>query len=142
MQIHQLEPKQKVKPRKRVGRGGRKGTYSGRGMKGQKSRSGNNKQPLIRELIKKYPKLRGYRIKSKDKKSQEVNLGLINNNFEVGASVTPRTLLAKDLIGTIEKKGIKILSQGSLTKKLSFKGLTFSKKAEEKIKQSGSKIIE
>ena len=40
MQLHQINPTFKKKSRKRVGRGGKKGTYSGRGMKGQKSRSG------------------------------------------------------------------------------------------------------
>ena len=65
MQLHQLKPTHKAKRAKRVGRGGKKGTYSGRGMKGQKSRSGARMQPIIRELIKRYPKLRGYRRKAR-----------------------------------------------------------------------------
>ena len=65
MQLHQLKPTHKAKAAKRVGRGGKRGTYSGRGMKGQKSRAGARMQPLVRELIKRYPKLRGYRRKAK-----------------------------------------------------------------------------
>lgn len=67
MQIHQLKPIHKIKKKKRVGRGGKRGTYSGRGLKGQKSRAGRKMQPAIREFIKKFPKLRGYRFKSKRK---------------------------------------------------------------------------
>ena len=61
MQINQLSPKHKEKRKKRIGRGGKKGTYSGKGMKGQRSRAGRKMAPIIRELIKRYPKLRGYR---------------------------------------------------------------------------------
>ena len=56
MQIHELRPKHKNKSKKRVGRGGKKGTYSGRGGKGQTARAGSKVKPLIRELIKRYPK--------------------------------------------------------------------------------------
>lgn len=62
MQLHELRPKHKLKKRKRIGRGGKRGTYSGRGVKGQKSRSGRRFAPVIRSLIKRYPKLRGYRF--------------------------------------------------------------------------------
>ncbi len=61
MQLHELKPKHKLKRKKRVGRGGKKGTYSGKGIKGQSSRSGRKMVPIIRELIKRYPKLRGYK---------------------------------------------------------------------------------
>ena len=57
MQIHQLKPKYKKKEKKRVGRGGKKGTYCGRGIKGQKARAGRKMQPIIRQILKKYPKL-------------------------------------------------------------------------------------
>lgn len=65
MQLHELKPKHKRKKRKRVGRGGKRGTYSGRGIKGQKARAGRRLKPVIRELIKRYPKLRGYKFKAK-----------------------------------------------------------------------------
>jgi len=61
MQLNQLKPAHKPKTRKRVGRGGGHGTYSGKGQKGQKARAGTKFQPAIRYLIKRYPKLRGYR---------------------------------------------------------------------------------
>ena len=63
MQLHDLKPNYKSKEKKRVGRGGKKGTYSGKGMKGQKSRAGRKLEPPVRGLIKRYHKLRGYKFK-------------------------------------------------------------------------------
>lgn len=76
MQLHELRPKHKIKKAKRIGRGGKRGTYSGRGMKGQKSRAGARFEPIIRGLIKRYPKLRGYRFKAKSvkRKTQSKNV--------------------------------------------------------------------
>lgn len=71
MQIHELKPTHKKKEAKKIGRGGKRGTYSGKGMKGQKSRAGRRLEPVVRSLIKKYPKLRGYRFKSKLKIKNE-----------------------------------------------------------------------
>jgi len=62
MQIHQIKPKIKKKNRKIIGRGGKRGTYSGRGIKGQKSRAGRKIRPELRDIIKKLPKKRGYRF--------------------------------------------------------------------------------
>jgi large subunit ribosomal protein L15 len=59
MQLHEIQPCQKQKTKKRIGRGGKRGTYSGKGMKGQKSRAGAKIRPEVRDLIKKTPKLRG-----------------------------------------------------------------------------------
>jgi large subunit ribosomal protein L15 len=67
MQLHELKPIHKSKKRKRVGRGGKRGTFAGRGQKGQRSRAGRKMKPVVRELIKRYPKLRGYKFKSKIK---------------------------------------------------------------------------
>ena len=51
MQLHEITPTNKKKAKKRIGRGGKRGSFSGRGMNGQKSRSSNNKHPLITNLI-------------------------------------------------------------------------------------------
>ena len=65
MLLHQLQPIHKPKQKKRVGRGGAHGFHCGKGGEGQKVRAGRRMKPIIRELIKKYPKLRGYRFKAK-----------------------------------------------------------------------------
>lgn len=72
MQLHELKPIHKAKKGKRVGRGGKRGTYSGRGQKGQKSRAGRKLKPIVRELIKRYPKLRGYKFKARTKTQKYV----------------------------------------------------------------------
>ena len=77
MQLHQLRPKHKLKKKKRIGRGGKRGTYSGRGIKGQRSRAGRKFAPAIRELIKRYPKLRGYKFKGREKNLAIINIGVL-----------------------------------------------------------------
>lgn len=67
MQIHDLKRKHKNKKDRIVGRGGKHAKTSGRGGKGQTARAGNKRRPELRDIIKKLPKLRGYRFKSIDR---------------------------------------------------------------------------
>lgn len=64
MQIHNLQRTHKNKKDRIVGRGGKHAKTSGRGGKGQTARAGNKRRPELRDIIKKLPKLRGYRFKS------------------------------------------------------------------------------
>lgn len=68
MQLHQLKPDHDLRAKKRVGRGGKRGTTSGKGTKGQKSRSGHRIRPAERDLIQRLPKLRGFKNKTKQGK--------------------------------------------------------------------------
>lgn len=137
MQLHEIKPIHKPKKSKRIGRGGKRGTYSGRGIKGQKSRAGRRFKPAIRELIKRYPKLRGYRQKSEVKKAKlkivVVNLEALEKKFNSEEKITPEILLEKQLIRKIkgEIPKIKILGKGKLTKPLTIEGCLVSKKAKE-----------
>lgn len=142
MQIHQLKPEKKQKEKKRVGRGGKKGKYCGRGIKGQKSRAGRKLKPPIKEILKKYPKLRGYRFRAK-KEIVVLNLDKIEKKFKEGEKISPQTLLEKRLIRKIKGKvpQVKILSRGEITKKLVFENCLFSKKAKEKIEKAGCLIL-
>lgn len=140
MQIHELKPKNKNKSKKRIGRGGKRGTYSGKGMKGQKSRAGARMAPIAREFIKRYPKLRGYNF-SPLKKSFVVNLSLINSFFKDGEVVTPQTLTKKGLIGRSKKLPIKILGNGKIDKKVIIRDCFVSEKAKEAVEKAGGKII-
>ncbi|MDE2144662.1 MAG: hypothetical protein KGJ01_01695 [Patescibacteria group bacterium] len=63
MQLHELSPLHKNKEEKRIGRGGKRGTFSGRGTKGQRARAGHRIRPAERDLIQHMPKLRGTRNK-------------------------------------------------------------------------------
>lgn len=151
MQLHELKPIHKKKRLKRVGRGGKRGTYSGRGIKGQKARAGRKLKPVIRELIKKYPKLRGYKFKSKVKSQKSitgskfavgVNLDILEKKFTLGEIITPKALIEKKIIRRIKGRmpKVKILAEGKLTKKLIIEGCQVSKGAAEKIKKAGSII--
>ena len=137
MQLHEIKPIHKSKKSKRVGRGGKRGTYSGRGIKGQKSRAGRRFKPVIRELIKKYPKLRGYRQKLKVKNAKLkiviVNLEALERRFNSDEKISPETLLEKQLIRKIKGRipEVKILGKGKLTKPLIIEGCLVSKKAKE-----------
>jgi len=142
MQVNQLRTIHKAKNKKRVGRGGKRGTYSGRGMKGQKARAGRKIRPEIRDLIKKLPKLRGYRFKSFRAKPAVLNLADLDKHFENGAKINPGILAGK---GLIEKKGgklpaVKILGGGEIKKKLIVEGCRISQSAKEKIEKAGGKI--
>ena len=137
MQLHELKIKKKQKRGKRIGRGGKRGTHSGRGIKGQKTRAGRKMVPSIRQFIKKYPKLRGYRRRFKRGDFQILNIHILEKNFDEGSVVSPVTLIEKKLVRRIKGRipNVKILGRGRLTKKLKIKGCVLSKKAEEKIKK-------
>lgn len=140
MQIHQLKIKS-IKKKRRVGRGGKKGTYSGRGMKGQKSRSGASVNPIFEggrsTLIEHLPKMRGF--KSHRPKNQTVDLAQLEKHFADGGKVSPQSLLQKKLIDKI-KVPVKILGDGKLEKKLTIEKCLVSKSAKEKIEKVGGKI--
>ena len=156
MQLNQLKPNTPRKNNKRVGRGGKRGTYSGKGSKGQKSRAGAGVKPGFRggdnRLWQLFPKQRGaskkpgnslphfkhrfFRVKSV--KPAIVNLNLFNT-FNDGDTVNPKILLEKGLVDSI-KNGVKVLGGEELKKKLEFGGFVFSASAKEKILKAGGKI--
>ena len=141
MQLHQLT-QIKFKKKKRIGRGGKRGTYSGRGIKGQKARAGARIRPAIRDFIRKIHKLRGVPAARYKKQStsafetwQIVNLDEIDGKYSDGETVSVNTLLEKGIIRRVARKvpNVKILGKGELSKKLKFEGVTMSKSAEAKI---------
>ena len=142
MQLHQISPIKKQKEKKRVGRGGKRGTYSGRGIKGQKSRAGARIRPAWRDLIKRLPKQRGVKFKSIFKKPLIINLGDLEKNFQDREIVSPNTLLEKGLIAKIKGRipEVKILGEGEITKILTIKNCQISKQAREKIEKTGGTI--
>jgi len=151
MQIHQLQPKHKNRSKKRVGRGGRKGTYSGHGMKGQKSRAGRKMEPIIRSLIKRYPKLKGYRSFAIDNYFAVVNLEVLEKTSKDGETINPENLIRKGIISKMKGRipKVKILGTlgrsstgeaGKLTKKLVVENCKTSKTAKEAIEKAGGSI--
>ncbi|MDO8523284.1 MAG: uL15 family ribosomal protein [bacterium] len=140
MQSHELQ-KAHGRVKRRVGRGGKRGSFSGKGIKGQRARSGHRIRPQIRDMIKKIHKRRGQRrgyfARSVASKPAGVNLEVLEKNFNNGDKITPKSLLAKSLIRPVGGKmpKVKILGIGKLTKKLIFdKDLLMSAAVKNKIK--------
>ena len=142
MQLHDLTPAPgSTKNRKRVGRGNSSGhgTTSGRGQKGQWARSGGGvrvgfeggQMPLARRIPK-----RGFN-NIFAKPLEAVNVSVLEK-FEDGAVVTANDLLDKGILSKCEY-GVKILGEGSLTKKLTVQASAFSASAKAKIEEAGGK---
>jgi large subunit ribosomal protein L15 len=152
LNLSTLKPAQKRRDRKRVGRGlgSGKGRYAGRGIKGQKSRSGSHKMRAGFEggqmpIYMRLGKQRGNT--SKDAMpvgpfrtvTQGVNVRDLERVFDAGAEVTPEALKAKRLIRSL-RIDVKILGQGDLSKQLTVSAHSFSKSAREKIEGAGGSI--
>ncbi len=132
MKLHELTPVYRSKPARRIGRGGKRGTYAGRGSKGQKSRAGTRIRPGFRggdnPIWKLFPKARGSAKKTDIKhksfqlhraKIAIMNLDDLERIYKDGDTVTGK---------------VKILGRGKLTKKLKFAPeVVFSKSAHDKV---------
>jgi large subunit ribosomal protein L15 len=149
LNLSNLKPAQARKDRKRVGRGqgSGKGRYSGRGIKGQKSRSGSAKMPAGFEggqmpIDMRMPKLRGNTsadampIGPFRTYSHPINLRDLDRVFADGDTVNLESLVEKGLLKNT-KADVKILGTGELTKKLSVTAHAFSASAREKITAAG-----
>jgi large subunit ribosomal protein L15 len=140
--LHTIKPaKGARKSGKRVGRGLSKGgSYSGRGVKGQRARSGGRaglQKKGIRRVMLALKKSRGF--KSPYAKPSVVNVGAIAAAFPDGAKITPRTLLQKGLIPA--EGTVKVLGDGAIAIKVIVEGCTVSAAAKEKIEKAGGSIL-
>lgn len=141
MQLNTLKRKTPNQKKKTIGRGGTRGKTSGRGTKGQNARAGHKKRPQLRDIIKKLPKLRGYRFNSTVDKPAVVNVGALNV-FENGAVVNPVSIFAMDLVRKVDGQipMMKILGTGEITKKLTIEKCVVSASAKAKIEKAGGEI--
>jgi large subunit ribosomal protein L15 len=142
MKIHNLKRVTKNRKTAIVGRGGKRGKTSGRGGKGQTARAGHKMRPEWRDIIKKMPKLRGYAFKSIQSKFVVVNLAQLETSFSNGDTVSPKTLVKKNILETRLGKNpkVKILSLGDLTKKLTISDCAVSADAKVKIEKAGGSV--
>ena len=142
MELHELAPvmgSTQVAKRKGRGCGTGNGKTAGRGHKGQKARSGGKvragfeggQMPLARRIPK-----RGFN-NIFAKPLTAINLAVLNC-FEDGAVVDAAALIEKGIIHDCPY-GLKVLSNGNLTKNLTVKAAAFSESAKEKIEQAGGK---
>ena len=144
MRLHDLKPNPGAKKgRKRIGRGpgSGRGTTAGRGMNGQKSRSGGGvmvgfeggQTPLYRKL----PHRKGF--KSINKKEYVVVNVADLDVFEAGCEITIPVLQDAGIISNL-KDGVKILGNGELSKAFTVKANKFSKSAIDKIQAAGGTV--
>ncbi len=146
MQLHDLKPnKGATKNRKRVGRGpgAGQGKTAGRGMKGQKSRSGGG-VPLYHQggnlpFYRKLPFMRGQGFTVINRvRYAEVNLDQLQD-FKAKNEITPESLLEAGLINNL-KKPVKILGRGDIEAALTVKVHKVTKGAQEKIEAAGGNV--
>jgi large subunit ribosomal protein L15 len=151
LSLANLQPAQPRKDRKRVGRGpgSGKGRYSGRGIKGQKSRAGSHKMRAGFEggqmpIYMRIGKLRGstskdaYPVGPFRTATQPVNVRDLDR-FDAGDEVTPESLVEKGILKNT-KIDVKLLGTGELSKKLTIKVHAISASAREKVEQAGGTI--
>jgi large subunit ribosomal protein L15 len=137
MQLHELTTPRKA-AKGRVGRGiaAGQGKTAGRGTKGQKSRTGYKAPKRIPGMMSasdyRLPKAKGF--KSHRALVTSVTLTQINHSFNDGETVSPDTLVAKNVIKSYTRAGVKLLASGTLTKKLKFEDMLMSEKAAEATK--------
>lgn len=128
--------------KKRVGRGNGsgKGTYSARGLKGQRSRSGGRgglKRKGFKMSLQKVPKLRGF--KSQQPQKEAVTLATLNRICKEGDVVTPTFLKKKGVVDNPDN-GVKIIATGTLEKKVTLKGCLASSTAAVAIEKAGGSL--
>jgi large subunit ribosomal protein L15 len=152
LNLSNLQPADPKRPRKRVGRGlgSGKGRYSGRGIKGQKARSGSHKMrpgfeggqnPIYMRLGKQrgpYSK-DAMPIGPHRTATAPVNVATLEARFDGGAEVTPESLVEKGVLKNT-RTDVKILGKGELTKKLSVTVHAVSASAREKIEAAGGTV--
>ena len=146
MMQHQIKPNAgSRKNRKRIGRGNAAGggTYAGRGLKGQKSRSGKGIKPGFEggqnPLIKGLPMIRGFNNKFKTHYSL-VSIGSLDQLSE-GNKVTPESLYISGITRS-KKNPIKIVGNGDISKPLNISAHKFTESARKKIEAVGGTIEE
>jgi large subunit ribosomal protein L15 len=143
---HELRPSSGARhARKRVGRGNASGhgTYSGRGLKGQKARAGGGVKPgfeggqlpLVQRMARKRGFTNYFRIEY-----EPVNLSRLSR-FPAGSEVTPETLLQAGLVKD-RRRPIKVLGDGNLSAALTVRAHKFSASARQKIEAAGGKVEE
>lgn len=138
--LHTLRRGQLRKGKKRLGRGNASGTgtYAGRGLKGQKARSGGRrglKRRGLKQYLMQIPKSRGFK---RPKTVVAITLGSLSQSFKEGDHVTIKALVSLGMLKPGKK--VKIVKTGTLKKKLSITVHEASKGAIEAIKKSGGTI--
>ncbi|HUC31388.1 MAG TPA: uL15 family ribosomal protein [Candidatus Paceibacterota bacterium] len=145
MKLHARTPI-RGKRLQRIGRSGKRGSYSGRGVKGQRSRAGHRIRPAERDIILKIPKMRGFRNKPKADVPEIFNLSMLSHKFKSHAKagtpleVTYALLKTAKLLKKDYKGKVKILGTGEIAFPIAISGFEVSASAKLKIEKAGGKV--
>lgn len=143
LQVHTIKPARGSKHRtKRVGRGNASGmgTSSTRGGKGQTARSGGSRglrSKAFKAQLQSTPKLRGFT--SMHVKPVEIYLSDLEKHFDAGSTIDLKALQEKKLVSS-NAKAVKIITTGTLTKKVTVVGLLTTKSSAEQIVKAGGEV--
>lgn len=142
MQIHELKPQTAWRRKRRIGRGGKRGTTAGRGTKGQKARAGAKIRPAIRDILKKLPKRRGYRFRPFRSRPVPLNLSRLAARFPDGASVDPAALMTAGLVRRMKGRvpAVKVLGGSPIAKRLHMRGVALSASARRHVLEAGGTV--
>jgi large subunit ribosomal protein L15 len=143
-----LHSRTSIRPKRlqRIGRSGKRGSYSGRGVKGQRSRSGHRIRPAERDIILKIPKMRGFRNKAKADAPVVFNLSTLSGKLKmhvkagVPLEVTYALLKTAKLLKKDYKRPVKILGTGEITFPIAISGFEVSANAKAKIEKAGGSV--
>jgi large subunit ribosomal protein L15 len=145
MKLHARTPI-RGKRLQRIGRSGKRGSYSGRGVKGQRSRSGHRIRPAERDIILKIPKMRGFRNKEKQDAPIAFNLGQISIKLKSHAKTGAPLEISYALLKTAKllkkdyKRKVKILGTGDIAFPIAISGFEVSASAKAKIEKAGGSV--
>ncbi len=139
MQLHELRPAHRGKKIKRVGRGGKRGTTSGKGQKGQRARAGHRIRPAERDMIQRIPKLRGVKNISLKKAAAVVKTSDLKKIAE-NQKISPEILVKKGIIKS-RKEPVKILFDENPEGSFEIQGIKLSAKAKEAVERAGGKML-
>jgi large subunit ribosomal protein L15 len=145
MKLHSQSP---IRPKRlqRIGRSGKRGSYSGRGQKGQRSRSGHRIRPAERDIILKIPKKRGFRNKPKEDAPVVFNLSTLADKLKSHAKAGAPLEVSYALLRQVKllkkdyKRRVKILGTGELVFPIAVSGFEVSASAKLKIEKAGGTV--
>ncbi len=148
MQLHHIA-RRGEKLKRRIGRGGKRGTTSGRGTKGQKSRAGRRIRPAVRDLILRLPKRRGYKNRPVSEKPFIVGISELAEKLKVfskekKAVEVDKVFLKEVGILPADYRGdVKILGDSvKIDIPVSIKGIKVSGSARGKIEKAGGRVLD
>ena len=135
-----------LRPRTRVGRGGKRGKTSGRGTKGQNARAGRKKRPEMRDIIKKLPKRRGYgknrgrTVIGGRARPLPIPLERLEQLFDAATEVTRKNLAERLSLDPRRNIPVKIVGGGALQKKLTIRGIPVSASVRSAVEKAGGSV--